>query len=109
MIRGDVVTVAAPGDYGMPRPAVIVQSDALPETHASVVVCQMTSEIIDAPFLRVTVEPSPDNGLRSLSQIMADKPISISRKRVGHPIGRLAEEDIRQLNASLAFVLGLAD
>ena len=48
MRRGDVVTVAAAGDYGKPRPAVIVQTDALPAEHASVVVCQMTSEGDDA-------------------------------------------------------------
>src|SRR5436305_823443 len=48
MRRGDVVTVAATGDYGKPRPAVIVQTDALPAGHASVVVCQMTSEGDDA-------------------------------------------------------------
>ena len=41
MNRGDVVTVAATGDYGKPRPAVIVQTDALPATHASVVVCRI--------------------------------------------------------------------
>ncbi len=34
MRRGDVVTVAAAGDYGKPRPAVIVQTDAFPETRA---------------------------------------------------------------------------
>ena len=45
MKRGDVVIVAATGDYGKPRAAVIVQTDAFPETHASVVICQMTSEI----------------------------------------------------------------
>jgi mRNA interferase MazF len=41
MRRGDVVTVAAAGDHDKPRPAVIVQTDAFPATHASVVVCQM--------------------------------------------------------------------
>ncbi|TLY72287.1 MAG: type II toxin-antitoxin system PemK/MazF family toxin [Gammaproteobacteria bacterium] len=44
MRRGDVVTVAAAGDYGKPRPAVIVQTDALPAEHASVVLCQMTDD-----------------------------------------------------------------
>jgi mRNA-degrading endonuclease toxin of MazEF toxin-antitoxin module len=33
-----LVIVAAPGDYGKPRPAVIVQSNAIPESHASVVI-----------------------------------------------------------------------
>ena len=49
MARGDIVIVAAPGDYGKPRPAVIVQTDAFPENHASVVVCQLTSDLVDAP------------------------------------------------------------
>ena len=57
MRRGDVVTIAAAGDYGEPRPAIIVQTDALPENHASVVVCQLTSEVADAPDFRVTIEP----------------------------------------------------
>ncbi len=48
MRRGDVVVVAAAGDYGKPRPAVIVQTDAFPRTHASVIICQMTSEIVAA-------------------------------------------------------------
>ncbi|TLZ44380.1 MAG: type II toxin-antitoxin system PemK/MazF family toxin, partial [Gammaproteobacteria bacterium] len=52
MRRGDVVTVAAAGDYGKPRPAVIVQTDALPAEHASVVVCRMTSEGDDAQDFR---------------------------------------------------------
>src|SRR6266481_5630430 len=68
MRRGDVVTVAATGDYGKPRPAVIVQTDALPAEHASVVVCQMTSEGDDAQDFRVAVEPSTRNGLRTTSR-----------------------------------------
>src|SRR6266849_10562212 len=68
MRRGDVVTVAAAGDYGKPCPAVIVQTDALPAEHASVVVCQMTSDCSDAPDFRVTIDPSERNGLRVKSQ-----------------------------------------
>ena len=109
MRRGDVVTVAAPGDYGKPRPAVIVQTDAFPQTHASVVVCQMTSELSDAPDFRVTIDPSETNGLRARSQIMADKPVTIRRERVGRIIGSLSTEDIGRLNIALAFVMGLAD
>ncbi len=109
MKRGDVVTVAAAGDYGKPRPAVIVQTDAFPESHASVIVCQMTSEIAGAPNFRVTVEPSAENGLRNLSQVMADKPVTIRRERIGRRIGALGSEDIARLNSALAFVMGLAD
>jgi mRNA interferase MazF len=109
MRRGDVVTVAATGDYGKPRPAVIVQTDAFPQSHASVVVCQLTSELVDAPDFRVTVDPRPENGLRVMSQVMADKPVTIRRERVGQKIGRLSTQDMARLTAALAFVLGLAD
>lgn len=109
MKRGDVVTVAASGDYGKPRPAVIVQTNALPAEHASVIVCQMTSDIAEAPDFRITVEPTEKNGLRTRSQVMADKPVTIRRERVGRRIGSLDEKDVDRLNVALAFVMGLAD
>jgi mRNA interferase MazF len=108
MSRGDVVIVAAPGDYGKPRPAVIVQSNAIPENHASVVICPMTSDLTQADF-RVTIEPEPVTGLRLRSQVMADKPATIRRERIGERIGQLGAADMAQLNAALAFVMGLAD
>jgi len=100
MKRGDVVTVAAAGDYGKPRPAVIVQTDAFPASHASVVVCQMTSDCSDAPDFRVTVDPTATNGLRVRSQVMADKPVTIRRERVGRRIGHLDDQDIARLNVA---------
>jgi len=109
MRRGDVVTVAATGDYGKPRSAVIVQTDALPAGHASVVVCQMTSECSDAPDFRVTIDPTESNGLRVRSQVMADKPVAIRRERIGRRLGHLDDNDIGRLNIALAFVMGLAD
>ena len=109
MKRGDVVTVVAAGDYGKPRPAVIVQTNALPAAHASVIVCQMTSDIADAVDFRITIEPAQGNGLRSRSQVMADKPVTIRRARVGNQIGTLDAKDLARLNVALAFVLGLAD
>lgn len=109
MRRGDVVTVAAAGDHGKPRPAVIVQSDAFPESHASVVICQLTSDMADAPDFRVSIEPTRENGLRLKSQVMADKPITVRRERIGQMIGRLANQDMARIGTALAFVMGLAD
>ena len=109
MQRGDVVTVAAAGDYGKPRPAVIVQTDAFPKNHASVVVCQLTSELVDAADFRITIEPTPANGLLLKSQVMADKPVTVRRERIGQKIGRLGNQDMARLGIALAFVLGLAD
>ena len=107
--RGDVVTVAAPGDFGKRRPAVIVQSDVFPEQHASVIVCQMTSTLEDAPDFRVTIDPSGANGLRAVSQVMADKPVTVRRERIGPLLGRLGRQEAAHLDRTLAFVLGLAD
>ena len=106
--RGDLVIVAAPGDYGKPRPAVILQSNAIPQSHASVVICPMTSELAEADF-RITIEPGPETGLRVRSQVMADKPVTVRRERIGQRIGRLPVADIARVNVALAFVMGLAD
>lgn len=109
MTRGDVVIVAAAGDYGKPRPAVIVQTDAFPPTHSSVIVCQMTSELVDDADFRVTIEPGTETGLHARSQVMADKPVTVRRERIGRRIGRLTVAEVSRLNAALAFVMGLAD
>ena len=109
MRRGDVVTVAAPGDFGKPRPALIVQSDAFPESHVSVIACQMTSRVVDDLDFRVTIEPSMANGLRVRSQIMVDKPITVLRRRIGNPVDHLADDDMARVNIALALVMGLTD
>ena len=93
----------------MPAPSVIVQTNAFPRTHASVIICPMTSEIVAAPDFRVTIDASRPNGLRARSQVMADKPVTVRRARIGQIIGRLDPDDIRRLDAALAFVMGLAD
>ena len=103
------MTVAASGDFGKPRPAVVVQSDVFPQDHASVVVCQMTSALAEAPDFRVTVAPSAANGLRTPSQIMADKPVTVRRERIRSRIGLLDGRDVLRLNRALAFCLGLSD
>jgi mRNA interferase MazF len=109
MRRGDVVTVAAAGGYGKPRPAVIVQTDTLPAEHSSIVICQMTSDCNDAPDIRVTIDPTEKNGLRVRSQVMADKPVTVRRERIGRLVGHLDDKDVSRLNIVLAFVMGLAD
>ena len=109
MKRGDVVTVATPGDQGGPRPAVIVRSDALSREHGSVIVCQLTPALTDAPAFRIDVEPSEQTRLRERFQVMADKPVTVRRDRIRRVIGRLSPEEMRRLNAALALVMGLAD
>jgi mRNA interferase MazF len=106
--RGDVVVVALPGDYGKPRPALIIQSDLFNETHASITVVPVTSTIVDAPLFRITVEPSRGNGLRSLSQLMIDKVTTVSRTRLTQSIGRLEDDLMVRVSRALALWVGIA-
>ena len=106
--RGDVVLVVAAGDYGKPRPAVVVQSDLFNDTHASITVVPVTSSLVDAPLFRLAVEPSPGNGLRTLSQLMVDKLTTVRRERIGATIGVLEPDPTTRLNRALALWLGLA-
>lgn len=105
--RGDLVTVALQGDFGKPRPALIIQSDRFTDL-GSVVILPLTSTLIDAPLLRPTVEPSPDNGLRAPSQIMLDKPMTVKADKVGPAFGHLDDLAMIGVSRSLALFLGLA-
>jgi len=106
--RGDLVVVAMPGDYGKPRPALVLQSDLFNETHTSITVAPVTSTIVDTPLFRVTVEPSRGNGLRLVSQIMVDKITTVRRQRVGQTIGRMEDDVMLRLSRALALWLGIA-
>ena len=105
MQRGDLVTVSLQGDYGKPRPALIIQSDTLTLLD-SVIVCPVSSDLRDAAF-RVTVEPNRLNGLRSLSQIMVDKISTLPRTKISEPFGRLDEDRMKTVDRALLLVTGL--
>ena len=108
MKRGEIVTVPLPGDYGKPRPAVVVQADLFNETHASVTVAPVTSTLVNAPLFRLAVEPTVRNGLRALSQVMIDKLTTVRRERMGATIGELDPETLTRVNRALALWLGIA-
>jgi mRNA interferase MazF len=106
--RGDIVTVAASGDYGKPRPAVVVQGDVLNQDAQSTIVMLMTSHLQDAPLLRLTLEPAERNGLKVRSQVQINRLLSLPVAKVGNVIGRLSERELAELNRLLAVVVGLA-
>jgi mRNA interferase MazF len=106
--RGDLVTVAAQGDYGKPRPAVVIQSDTL-DAADSVLVILVTSTLRDAPLYRLTIEPTDANGLNAVSQIMIDKILAYPRVKCGAVMGHLSEQEISALNSMLSVMIGFAD
>lgn len=105
--RGEIVIVAVPGDYGKPRPALVVQTDlALPL--ASVVICLMTSaDNPGARQVRVPVAPTPHNGLRKPSFVMVDKLVSVSRSRIKAAGGRLSEGEMAEVTRCITVLLGI--
>jgi mRNA interferase MazF len=105
--RGDLVTAAVSGDFGKPRPALVVQSDRFEET-GTVTILLVSGTLIDAPLLRVSVQPTAENGLRKPSQIMIDKAMSVKREKLGDTLGRLDEATLTTVNRLLALFLGLA-
>ena len=107
MKRGELVRVAIPGDYGKPRPALIIQSDAFSE-HGSITVLRLTNETTDAPLFRITIEPNEDNGLQKRSQVMIDKAYTVPRGKIGQPIGRLTDREMSDVSRALALFFGFA-
>jgi mRNA interferase MazF len=106
--RGEVWTVAGGPDYaGKPRPAIILQDDAFDAT-ASITICPLTTHGIDAPLIRLPIEPSDRNGLRGGSHMMVDKITTVSKTKLENRVGRLADEDIIRLNRAVVVFLGLA-
>lgn len=109
MKRGDIFAVVLSGDYGKPRPAIIIQSDRLGDDFESIIVCPLTSFDGPTPNFRFLLEPNTTNGLRARSQAMVEKPVTIPRRRVGQRIGRIDDEHVEKLDRILSFVMGLTD
>ncbi|MGB7217792.1 MAG: type II toxin-antitoxin system PemK/MazF family toxin [Vicinamibacterales bacterium] len=108
MNRGDLWTVSGGPDYaGKPRPVVILQGDAFDATR-SVTICPLTTSLVDAPLVRLAVEPSDLNGLRAPSWLMVDKITTVPRAKLDRRVGRLSSEDIARMNRSVFVFLGLA-
>lgn len=108
MKRGAIVVVAARGAYtGKPRPAVVVQSDLFNPTHASITICPITSDCVDAPLFRLTVPPGSRTGLKSVSQVMIDKIVSVPRSAVSEEIGECDEREVEAVEDGLRRWLAL--
>ncbi len=101
------MTVALQGDQGKPRPALVVQADHFADL-VSVTVLPITGTLIEAPMLRVPIEPDEQNGLARRSQIMIEKPQTPLRSKLGPVIGRLDDATMVTVNRHLVVFLGLA-
>jgi mRNA interferase MazF len=107
MMRGDLVTIAIQGDFGKPRPALVIQANQFSE-HSSATVLPITSTIVAAPLLRVMVQPSAENGLQNPSQVMVDKAMTVRRDKIGPAFGHIDADALVEVERCLAVFLGIA-
>ena len=107
MRRGDLVTIAVQGDFGKPRPALVIQADQFDE-HVTVTVLPVTGTLVAAPLLRITVQPSAENGLLKPSQVMLDKAVTLKRDKLGPAFGRIDADALVEVERCLAVFLGIA-
>jgi mRNA interferase MazF len=107
MTRGDLVIIALSGDFGKPRPALVIQADQFQE-HATRTVLPVTSTLVAAPLFRITLEPSADNGLKQPSQVMVDKAMTVKRDKIGPVFGRIDLDKLVEIERALAVFLGIA-
>jgi len=106
-MRGDFVTIAMQGDFGKPRPALVIQADQFDE-HATVTVLLVSSMLVNAPLIRITVQPSMGNGLQKPSQVMVDKAMTVKRDKLGQAFGRIDEDALVEVERCLAVFMGIA-
>ena len=108
MTRGSIVVVAARGAYtSKPRPALVVQADVFLPTHASITICPLTSDCVDAPLFRVTLPPGERTGLEVISQVMTDKMVSVPRGAIIRAIGACDGDELLAIDNALRGWLAL--
>ncbi len=106
MKRGDIVTIAVAGDFGKPRPAIIVQNDVLVGID-TVLVAMLTTHDHQVLTFRLRLEPTERNGLKTRSIVMLDKIMVVWRVKCGPVIGSLTESELADIDQILPFVFGL--
>ena len=108
MKRGELWTAAGGPDHtSKPRPVLIIQEDRF-DQNDSATICPITRDPGDFTLFRILIEPSPFNGLRLPSRVMADKVSTVFRTKLRKQIGRLSDADMTRVDRALLIFLGLA-
>lgn len=107
MIRGELWTVAGGVYATKPCPALIIQDDVFDSTD-SVTVMPLTSDLLDAPLLRIRILSGELSGLERDSDVMVDKLTTVRRANVASRVGRLTSEQLAAVERAMMVFLGLA-
>ena len=96
------------GDFGKPRPVLVLQHDAFNLSHATTTIAMLSTHIVSAPLFRITLDPSTENCLEHVSQIQVDKIATVSRDKLSPAFGRIDADTMLRVNRALALWVGLA-
>ncbi|RCL02118.1 MAG: mRNA interferase toxin MazF [Candidatus Tokpelaia sp. JSC188] len=105
--RGNVVTIAVQGDYGKPRPAIVVQANQFLSLKSVMVLPLTSDERANASLFRVVVYPTKENGLRVVSQAMIDKAMPIPIDKVGAAFGSISRQVMREIDRRIVTFFGV--
>ena len=90
---------------GKVRPVVIVQTDLLNESHPSVIICPITTNVLpESELLRVHLEKGQ---LDVVSDILVDQIRAIDKKRLISKLGELTRNQSDRLGENIKIVLDL--
>ncbi len=105
MKRGDIALAAPPGEFGKPRPALIIQSDAaFPSGYFTYL--PITSDLLRVPDIRIALQPTAQNGLRVPSEVMVDMIQTSSSSRFDKTVGVVDADTLRIIESALSLHLG---
>lgn len=107
LTRGAVVIASLRDPSGKPRPFLVLRSDHFADNKL-VTLLAITATLIDAPPLRVPLQPTAENGLREVSQVMIDHIQSLRVEGVRQMIGRITGAELRAVERAVAVYLGFA-
>jgi mRNA interferase MazF len=105
--RGEVVLAAMAGDYGKPRPWLVVQADQhnRADRPDSILVCPFTSHQEDLAY-RVAVK-LPYGSAERASWVMVDKLMAMKRERIRSVIARVSRQELAAVEVAMMDLLGL--
>ncbi len=110
--RGDIFDVdwnpARGSEQAGRRPGLVIQNDIANavSTYPVTIVCALSSKIKGYPSM-VRVEPSAENGLTEPSEVNAAQIMTVQKDRLVTRRGRLSGEDMKAVEAKLAYMLSL--
>ena len=106
-MRGEIRLVAGGVYASKPRPAVVLQDDLFAVLD-SVMVCPLTTTVVDAPLLRVPIAATQVSGIEVNSYAMVDKLTTVKRTNVGEAVGEITGPQLADIERRVLVFLGIA-